>query len=199
MTNGYHLRVLEKIQTRILMSKPKGQAARKAAGKEVIATAKQHGSRSTQLQMLQAIKKATKLNSEGKSGKEIADALGVSQAQVSRYLQHAITLTRDEITELHDSEVAFQINTTGKLITVLQDHLIYEDREGNYRADSAVAGQILSALNRRAKIFGIDRQREEEVDSGGDTYNIVLQRVEAAVERGALSKKDAPILDVDPS
>jgi predicted transcriptional regulator len=199
MTNGYHLRVLEKTQTQALMSKPKGQAARKAAGKEVIATAKQHGSRSTQLQMLQAIKKATKLNSEGKSGKEIADALGVSQAQVSRYLQHAITLTRDEITELHDSEVAFQINTTGKLITVLQDHLIYEDREGNYRADSAVAGQILSALNRRAKIFGIDRQREEEVDSGGDTYNIVLQRVEAAVERGALSKKDAPVLEAETS
>tara|TARA_B100000945_G_scaffold302835_1_gene286796 strand:+ start:151 stop:693 length:543 start_codon:yes stop_codon:yes gene_type:complete len=177
----------------------KGQAARKAAGKQVITKARQTGSRSTQLQLLQAIKKATELNADGKSGKEIADEMGVSQAQVSRYLQHAISLTRDEITELHDSEVAFQINTTGQLITLLQDHLIYSDREGNARADSAVAGQILSALNRRAKIFGIDRQGEDEAESGGDTYNIVLQRIEAAVERGALSKKDAPVLDVDPS
>jgi predicted transcriptional regulator len=179
--------------------KPKGQGARKVAGKQVITKSSQAGSRSTQLQMLQAVKEAIRLNSEGKSGKEIADALGVSQAQVSRYLQHAIALTRDEISELHDSEVAFQINTTGSLITILQNHLIYQDREGNSRADSAVAGQILSALNRRAKIFGIDRQGEDEVESGGDTYNIVLQRIEAAVERGALSKKDAPVLDVDPS
>ena len=181
------------------MSKPKGQGARKAAGKQVITRPGQAGSRITQLQMLQAIREVTRLNSEGKSGKEIADALGVSPAQVSRYLQHAISLTRDEITELHDSEVAFQINTTGSLITILQNHLIYQDREGNARADSAVAGQILSALNRRAKIFGIDRQGEDEAESGGDTYNIVLQRIEAAVERGALSKKDAPVLDVDPS
>ena len=181
------------------MSKLKGQAARKAAGKQIISRASQPGSRSTQLQMLRAVKETARLNDEGKSSREIAEILGVSPTQVARYLQHAMVITRDEISELHDAEVAFQIKTTGKLIALLQDHLIFEDREGNARADSAVAGQILSALTRRAKIFGIDRQKEDEMDSGGDTYNIVLQRIEAAVERGALSKKDAPVLDVDPA
>ena len=180
------------------MSKLKGQAVRKAAGKQIITSPRHPGSRSTQLQMVRAIKETARLNKEGKSGKEIAKVLGISPAQVSRYLQHAVVITRDEISELHDSEVAFQINSTGKLIAILQDHLIYEDREGNSRADSAVAGQILSALARRAKVFGIDRQKEEEAESGGDTYNIVLQRIEAAVERGALSKQDAPILEADP-
>ena len=71
------------------------------------------------------------------------------------------------------------------------------DAQGNTRVDSAAAGQLLSALNRRAKIFGLDKQAEEQAsrNGDGDTYNIVMARFEEAVERGAMKREDIPILD----
>ena len=179
------------------MTQNKGQGTRKRAKKQIITSKKQAGSKSKVLTLYQKIQKAVELNSKGKTGKEIAEALKVHPSRVSRYLQHATALCAEEITKLHDNEVAFQIQTTAELIETIKENIIYQDAQGNTRVDSAAAGQLLSALNRRAKIFGLDKQAEEQAsrNGDGDTYNIVMARFEEAVERGAMKREDIPILD----
>lgn len=187
---------------RILMSeakkKPKGQAKKRAKGKQIITKGTQLGSACKTLSYYQKIKKAAELSNEGKSGKEIAELMNCHPSSVTRYLQHATKLAAQEISDLMDYEVAFQINTTGDLINTLRKHLVYKDNLGNVRVDAGAAGQLLSALNRRAKIFGLDKQAEEQTsrNGDGDTYNIVMARFEEAVERGAMKREDIPVLNM---
>jgi ribosomal protein S20 len=179
------------------MSKEKGQSTRKRAKKQIVTSKKQASSKSKVLTLYQKIQKAVELNAEGKTGKEIAEILKVHPSRVCRYLQHATALCAEEITKLHDNEVAFQIQVTAEVIETVRQNLIYIDSQDNTRVDSAAVGQLLSALNRRAKIFGLDKQAEEQSSKNGDgdTYNIVMARFEEAVERGALKKEDIPVLD----
>lgn len=179
------------------MTKNKGQGARKRVKKQIIASKKQGSSKSKVLTLYQKIQKAVELNAEGKTGKQIAEVLKVHPSRVSRYLQHATALCAEEITKLHDNEVAFQIQATAELIETIRENLIYNDAQGNVRVDSAAAGQLLSALNRRAKIFGLDKQAEDQgsKNGDGDTYNIVMARFEEAVERGAMRKDEIPVLN----
>jgi DNA replication protein DnaD len=180
------------------MSKEKGQGKRKAKSKQIITKRSQKASSSRTVTLYENIKKAVELNAKGKSGKEIAEIMKCNPSSVTRYLQHATKLASEEIAQLHDHEVAFQIQTTGELISTLKEHLLYTDNNENTRVDSGAAGQLLSALARRAKIFGLDKQAEEQGsrNGDGDTYNIVMARFEEAVERGAMKREEIPVLDL---
>tara|TARA_R110000824_G_scaffold205274_6_gene390086 strand:+ start:9577 stop:10128 length:552 start_codon:yes stop_codon:yes gene_type:complete len=180
-----------------IMVKKKGQAKKRAKGKQIITNRAQGSSASKTLTHYQKIREAAGLNEEGKSGKEIAELMKCHPSSVTRYLQHATKLAASEISDLMDYEVAFQINTTGDLINTLKKHLIYVDSNDRPRVDSGAAGQLLSALTRRAKIFGLDKQGDEQGlrNGDGDTYNIVMQRFEEAVERGSMKREDIPVLD----
>lgn len=180
------------------IAKKKGQAVRKEKGQAIICRKEQLGSSSSKLAHHEKVKTAAQLNAEGLTGVQIAKRMGCSASQVSRYLQHATRICAEDIAELHDSEVAFQLKTTSDLITTIQQNLIYQDAHGNVRVDSSAAGQLMSALNRRAKIFGIDKQEKEEVsrNGDGDTYQIVMARFEDAVERGAMKREDIPVLNM---
>ena len=162
------------------MSKEKGQGKRRAKSKQIITKRTQKASSSRCVTLFENIKKAVSLNSKGKSGREIAKIMDCHPSSVTRYLQHATKLASEEISQLHDHEVAFQIQTTGELISTLKEYLLYTDNNNNTRVDSGAVGQVLSALARRAKIFGLDKQTEEEGNRNGDgdTYNIVMARFE---------------------
>lgn len=180
-----------------LMSSAKKKTTKKKVGKQVITQKNQIGSACKTLSHYQKIKQAVELSNDGKTGRQIAEAMQCHPSTVTRYLQHATRLKAEEISELMDYETAFQINTTGDLINTLQQHLLYEDSNKNMRVDAAAAGQLLSALNRRAKIFGLDKQAEEQEsrNGDGDTYNIVMARFEEAVERGAMTRDEIPVLN----
>jgi hypothetical protein len=179
------------------MSSAKKKTAKKKVGKQVITQKNQIGSACKTLSHYQKIKQAVELSNDGKTGRQIAEVMQCHPSTVTRYLQHATKLKAEEISELMDYETAFQINTTGDLINTLQQHLLYEDSNKNMRVDAAAAGQLLSALNRRAKIFGLDKQAEEQEsrNGDGDTYNIVMARFEEAVERGAMTRDEIPVLN----
>ena len=179
-------------------AKKKGQAVRKHKGETIVCRKEQLGSSSAVLLHHQKVKTAAKLNADGLTGVQIAKKMGCSRSQVSRYLQHATKICAEDIAELHDSEVAFQLRATSDLITTIQQNLVYEDKQGNVRVDSAAAGQMINALNRRAKIFGIDKQEKEETsrNGDGDTYQIVMARFEDAVKRGAMKRENIPVLNM---
>lgn len=181
-----------------MMAKKKGQAVKRAKKKQIITKAAQGSSASKTLTHYQKIKQAVTLSNEGKTGKEIAEEMQCHASSVTRYLQHATKLKADEISDLMDYEVAFQINTTGDLINTLKKHLVYLDNNNRERVDAGAAGQLLSALNRRAKIFGLDKQAEDQGsrNGDGDTYNIVMARFEAAVARGAMTREEVPVLNL---
>ena len=197
MTTGCFMQRKGKNPKIKIMTKKKGQAKKRAKGKQIITKGTQGGSASKTLTHYQKIKRAVDLNGEGKSGKQIAEIMGCHPSSVTRYLQHATKLAAEEIADLMDYEVAFQINTTGDLINTLKKHLVYYDNNEQARVDSGAAGQLLSALTRRAKIFGLDKQVGDEGlrNGDGDTYNIVMARFEEAVERGSMKREDIPVLD----
>ncbi len=188
---------LKEVNLQNQMTKKKGQAVKRAKKKQIITKATQGSSASKTLTHYQKIKRAVELSNDGKTGKEIAKVMKCHASSVTRYLQHATKLKADEISDLMDYEVAFQIDTTGDLINTLKKHLVYEDGNGQTRVDAGAAGQLLSALNRRAKIFGLDKQDEDQGsrNGDGDTYNIVMARFEEAVERGAMTRDEIPILN----
>ena len=185
-------------QNQLLEMSKKKQAKKTVKRKQAITKRTQTGSACKTLSHYQKIKQAVELNNEGKTGKQIAQEMKCHPSTITRYLQHATKLKAEEICDLMDYEVAFQINTTGDLINTLKEHLVYVDSNSNPRVDAGAAGQLLSALNRRAKIFGLDKQTEEQGsrNGDGDTYNIVMARFEEAVERGAMTREEIPVLNM---